>query len=73
MGDETSSKVPDDFLESALFIFIKDLRAQVAASEKAVIRETLAKAKDDLAENRSWNWGELSGVEIRSYHGKRYL
>ena len=37
--DETTSNVPDDFLEAALFILIKDLRAQVAANKKAVIKE----------------------------------
>ena len=33
--DETASDVPDEFLETALFTLIKELKAQVAAANKA--------------------------------------
>ena len=34
--DETASNVPDEFLEAAIFILVKDLKAQVTAANKAV-------------------------------------
>ena len=37
--DKTASNVPDDFLEAALFILVKDLRSQVVATKKAVVKE----------------------------------
>ena len=63
MRDETTSNVPEDFVEAALFILIKDLRAQVAAGKEAVIKEALVRAKDNLSENRCWIWDESGECE----------
>lgn len=37
--EKTASDVPDDFLEAAIFILVKDLKAQVAAVNKAAVKE----------------------------------
>ena len=37
--EKTASDVPDDFLGAAIFILVKDLKAQIAAVNKVVVKE----------------------------------